>query len=137
MSGPPFNYADVTFRVTVDGDGRKDRYVMRPINPATSVAWSPPVALDVQSPMFRATFSGGFTFSNSALILPYQFSYVAMVPPTNSTQAKTLKGVSGDVGLSLIPNEAVILAAPNPVPNTWAFIYSSASSSEPIDVYIW
>jgi len=140
MSGPPFNYADVTFRVTVRGDGRKDSFVLRPINPATSAAWSPPVALDVQSPIYRDSqqFSTGAYFPGAGIAagLPYAPSYLALVPPTTSTNAKTLKGVSGDVGVPLIPNEALILALPNPLPNTWQ-IYLTLGAPEFLDVYFW
>jgi len=142
MSGPPFNYADVSFRVTIDGDGRKDRYVLRPINPATSAAWSPPVALDVQSPMYRSTqlftAGGGYVITAAGIngILPYAGSYVAIVPPITSTNAKTMKGVTGDVGIPLIPNEALILALPNPLPNSWA-LFMTLTATEMLDIYVW
>jgi hypothetical protein len=142
MSGPPFNYADVTFRVTIRGDGRSDSYVLRPINPNTAAAWSPPVALDVQSPMIRqtVTFSAGSqngltgTYVNS--LLPYTPSYVALVPSLNSTNPKTMQGLNTDRGISLIPNEALILALPTPLPSTWALVIT-VTNPEVIDFYIW
>ena len=138
MSGPPFNYADVTFRVTIRGDGRADSYVLRPINPNTAVAWSPPAALDVQSPMYRTTvlLTTGSIGQGLSQGLPYAPSYIAIVPPIQSTNAKALQGAAGDTGIPLIPNEALIIALPNPLPSAWQ-MYFTVGAPEQVDFYLW
>ena len=138
---PTFNYADVSFRVTIDGDGRRDRFVLRPVNPATAAAWSPPIALGVTSPILRKTLmlSGSFSVTGAQIAAgaPYAASYIALVPPGNSVLAKTMQGTNTDTGIPLIPNGALILALPNPLPATWKLYLTLTGTVEPIDLYFW
>lgn len=141
MSGPPFNYADLTVSLRLRGDGRDDNFICRPVSQQSFVAWAPPGALNPSSMMFRQRLSqsaGNKTIVPAgalATYAPWTATYVAVVPPVNSIISKTMKGVNGDVGVPLIPWLPNIIALPSPIPAGWQLIYSMGGA-EDLDLYI-
>ena len=146
--GLNYNYADLTISITLRGDGLDERYVVRPVTSSSFVAWSPPGALNTQSPIVKQTQqlnSGDNTLISAAGLLTvqnlygFQFTYFAYVPPSNSTNLKLFKGAVGDTGFGIYPNEPMILAIPNPMPANWLVdIYiTTAAVCETCLVYIW
>lgn len=135
------NYADATFKITVRGGGQDVSYVYRPVSPQSFVAWAPPGALTTNSTMAR--ISRKVTAGNAVIIndttinalAPLVASYVAIVPPSASRVTKTMKGVGGDTGVSLIPYLPNIIALPNPLPSGWQLMYTMGSA-EDLDIYL-
>lgn len=153
MSGPPWNFADFTARLTIRGDGRDDVLVIRPVTPQSFVAWSPPGALNQNSMMLRqrVILSGAQTLLTvstnpaiGAIVLdayaPWVPTYCAVVPPSGSTLPKNFKGFTGgDTGIKLIPNLPLILALPTVaamVAQGWQLNYTT-TGTEGADLYVW
>lgn len=145
--GLNYNYADLTVYITLKGGGLDHTYNIRPVTNASFVAWSPPGALNTQSPVVvtqRQLGNGDNTIITGAQLakleqaLGIQVTYVAYVPNSNSTNYKILKGAAGDTGFGVAPNLWAIIALPNPVPPAWEIILNCpASNLEIIQVYIW
>ena len=140
--GLPWNFADACFDFKSTGDGLNFRYLERPLSQQSFVAWSPPGAMTTQSAMVHQPVniggSGPATIATGASIsalAPWNASYLVLQPPVTSNVSKTMKGVSGDVGIKLIPWLPLMLAIPNPLPNTWQLLINFGGA-EDLDLYL-
>lgn len=152
MAGPPFNYSDLTAKITIRGEGRDDTFVVRPVSPMSFIAWSPPGALNTNSMMLRqrVNLSGDTTVasvnSGGGILLdsyaPWIPTYIAVVPSTTSVKALTVRGQSADQPIKLAPNLPAIYAlAPVAAMQAWnggvgwKLIYNS-TGGQYVDVYV-
>jgi hypothetical protein len=146
---PLYNYSDVTFGITIDGDGRHDSLVLRPITPQSFVAWSPPGALNTTSSMFReesiqpvtaGTASWHVNYAQLVASLPFVPTYVAYtIGNVANVQSWSMKGNVSDVGIALNPNYALVIALPNPLPVGWYLgLYVNCNANNVVvNTYIW
>lgn len=89
-----------TTQITVltSGDGVTSRNEPAPLSNSTSPSGGP-VAVALAA-------------GDNTVLVPSGARGLVLIPPVGSTNAKKLKGVGGDTGFSLRPDEASLLALP-------------------------
>ena len=150
--GMGYSYSDLIARISVYGGGvgldpqvMDEQIVLRPVTPASFVAWSPPGALNTHSVSTKTIQQLGmgdntlFTANSIAVgvALGFQVTYFIMRPLQGATNYKILKGAAGDTGVALYPDKPLILAVPNPVPASYMVIINCPNNfTETIFTYI-
>jgi hypothetical protein len=124
-------YANLTLRVDFVGDGRRGTVTRIPVTISSLGTTGAPAALNTNSITqlsylqlqpgdVKVTMPAAFTGA-------YTYAYFVMSPPTASTNAKQLKGNTGDTGVSLVPNLPLVWALG---PNVQSFYIRSAGPEQ-------
>ena len=107
-------YANLTIFVTLTGNGVRSAITRVPVTISSLGTTGAPAALSTNSTGdlgFIQLQPGDNTINMpSSFTQAYQSYYFVLVPPTTSINGKILKGNSGDVGVSLVPNLPLVLA---------------------------
>jgi hypothetical protein len=123
-------------QIAVVGDGRRYTVTRTPVSMNGTSTISPPAIMNANSPAELSWVQ--LQPGNIQIYLPnyytpsYPFFYVILSPPTSSTNGKSLKGVIGDQGISLVPNLPVVLAIG---PNTNNIVIQS-QVAEQLDIWV-
>ena len=87
--------------VQVSGDGVSEIYNIMAANPVYNTA------APGGGPILTALIAG-----NNTIVVPPGSIAMMLIPPSTSTNAKVLKGISGDTGFALAPNLPALLPLP-------------------------
>jgi hypothetical protein len=129
-------YANLTMSIAFQGDGRRGSVTRVPVTISSLGTTGAPAALNTSSITelsylqlqpgdVNVTLPAAFTGA-------YQYYYMVISPPTSSTNAKLLKGNTGDTGVSLVPNLPLVWALG---PNVQSF-YIKSQTSEQVECWI-
>ena len=106
--------ANLTLRVDTVGNGFRGTITRVPVTISSLGTTGAPAALNTNS--IGDLGSIQLQPGDCTITLPQAYTqsfpvfYYILVPPTSSINGKILKGNSGDVGLSLVPNLPMVLA---------------------------
>lgn len=125
-------FANLTMSICLTGGPRPVTVTRTPFSPNSFSAaqTSPPAALSTSSQAICMKMQ--LQAGNNTIVLPGAYLtgfsgpyYFILVPPSASTNSKSLRGATTDQGVYLVPNVPLVFAfPPNPTP---MFIWSGAA----------
>jgi hypothetical protein len=133
-------HGSCVFKFVIQGNGRNETIVKQPLSTSADFSVIAGGAVSLQSPgmMSRLTLQQGWNqiVDPAAYIAsPMARSYFALVPPVGSTNKKVVAGSTLDVGVSVNPALATVLALP-PGP-VGLYVYSDGATGEVCDAWWW